>query len=109
MRHFRLAKALDRFKANRDRDEHQRNRVDQRRNSYPVVADSLRERITEVYQVQSVTGIRSEGLRVGVVANDNKAKLVPITIGRDDGRVVEVTVGLQPTIVPLLLMSWASP
>ena len=39
---------------------------------------------------------RSEGLRVGVVANDNKAKLVPITIGRDDGRVVEVTVGLQP-------------
>jgi multidrug efflux pump subunit AcrA (membrane-fusion protein) len=33
---------------------------------------------------------------VGIVADNNKAKLVPITIGRDDGRVVEVTVGLQP-------------
>ena len=38
---------------------------------------------------------QSQGLRVGIVVN-NKAKLVPITIGRDDGRVVEVTVGLQP-------------
>jgi hypothetical protein len=39
---------------------------------------------------------RSDVLRVGIVVNNNKAKLVPITIGRDDGRVVEVTVGLQP-------------
>lgn len=38
---------------------------------------------------------RSEGLRVGIVEN-NKARLVPITIGRDDGRVVEVVEGLQP-------------
>jgi RND family efflux transporter MFP subunit len=37
---------------------------------------------------------RSEGLRVGVVQG-NKAKLVPITIGRDDGRTVEVVEGLQ--------------
>ena len=37
---------------------------------------------------------RSEGLRVATVV-DGKAKLVPITIGRDDGRVVEVTQGLQ--------------
>ena len=37
---------------------------------------------------------RSEGLRVGVVKN-NIAKLVPITIGRDDGRSVEVSSGLQ--------------
>jgi RND family efflux transporter MFP subunit len=37
---------------------------------------------------------RSEGLRVGVVKN-NIAKLVPITIGRDDGRSVEVASGLQ--------------
>jgi RND family efflux transporter MFP subunit len=37
---------------------------------------------------------RSEGLRVGVV-NNNIAKLVPITIGRDDGRSVEVSSGLQ--------------
>jgi RND family efflux transporter MFP subunit len=39
---------------------------------------------------------RSEGLRVGVVKNNNKAKLVPIMIGRDDGTVVEVIEGLQP-------------
>lgn len=38
---------------------------------------------------------RAEGLQVATVV-DNKAKLVPITIGRDDGRVVEVTQGLQP-------------
>src|SRR5579883_2314367 len=38
---------------------------------------------------------RSEGLRVAIIEG-NKAKLVPITIGRDDGRVVEVTAGLHP-------------
>ena len=37
---------------------------------------------------------RSEGLRVGVVQGD-KAKLVPITIGRDDGKTVEVASGLR--------------
>ncbi len=37
---------------------------------------------------------RSQGLQVAK-AVDGKAKLVPITIGRDDGRVVEVTEGLQ--------------
>ena len=37
---------------------------------------------------------RSEGLRVATV-EDNKAKLVPITIGRDDGRTVEVIRGLN--------------
>jgi multidrug efflux pump subunit AcrA (membrane-fusion protein) len=37
---------------------------------------------------------RSEGLRVAIVQN-NKATLVPITIGRDDGRTVEVIQGLN--------------
>jgi RND family efflux transporter MFP subunit len=37
---------------------------------------------------------RSEGLRVAIVRGD-KARLVPITIGRDDGKTVEVTQGLQ--------------
>ena len=37
---------------------------------------------------------RSDGLRVGIVQN-NKARLVPIMIGRDDGKVVEVVNGLQ--------------
>ena len=38
---------------------------------------------------------RSEGLRVGVVRN-NRAQLVPITIGRDYGATVEVISGLTP-------------
>jgi RND family efflux transporter MFP subunit len=37
---------------------------------------------------------RSEGLRVGTVQGD-KARLVPITIGRDDGKTVEVVSGLN--------------
>jgi RND family efflux transporter MFP subunit len=40
---------------------------------------------------------RSEGLRVAVIRGDDKVKLVPITIGRDDGRTVEVVEGLQPS------------
>jgi RND family efflux transporter MFP subunit len=39
---------------------------------------------------------RQEGLRVVTVVNGNKAKLVPITIGQNDGRVVQVIEGLQP-------------
>ena len=39
---------------------------------------------------------RSEGLRIGIVVDNNKAKLLPITIGRDDGRNVEVVSGLKP-------------
>ncbi|MBV8436761.1 MAG: efflux RND transporter periplasmic adaptor subunit, partial [Silvibacterium sp.] len=39
---------------------------------------------------------RSEGLRVGIIQGD-KAKLVPITIGRDDGKAVEVVSGLKPS------------
>jgi RND family efflux transporter MFP subunit len=39
---------------------------------------------------------RSEGLRVGVVRN-GRAELVPVTIGRDFGAIVEVVAGLQPT------------
>jgi RND family efflux transporter MFP subunit len=38
---------------------------------------------------------RQEGLRVATVANGNKVNLVPITIGQDDGRVVQVIEGLQ--------------
>jgi len=39
---------------------------------------------------------RSEGLRIGVVENGNTAKLLPITIGRDNGDTVEVVEGLSP-------------
>lgn len=38
---------------------------------------------------------RSKGLQVGTVVNGNKARLVPITIGYDDGNVVEVVNGLN--------------
>ena len=38
---------------------------------------------------------RSQGLQVGIVEDGNKAKLIPITIGRDDGNTVEVIDGLQ--------------
>jgi RND family efflux transporter MFP subunit len=38
---------------------------------------------------------RSEGLRVALVDQDNKAKLVPIVLGRDDGATVEVISGLN--------------
>ena len=37
---------------------------------------------------------RSEGLRVAVV-RDGRAELVPVTLGRDYGRSVEVVAGLQ--------------
>jgi len=37
---------------------------------------------------------RSEGLRVAVV-KDNKAELIPLTLGRDFGSEVEVLVGLN--------------
>ena len=39
---------------------------------------------------------RSEGLRVAVV-REGKARLVPITISRDDGKTVEVSEGLHPS------------
>jgi multidrug efflux pump subunit AcrA (membrane-fusion protein) len=37
---------------------------------------------------------RTEGLRVGVVEGD-KARLVPVVLGHDDGREVQVTSGLE--------------
>ncbi len=38
---------------------------------------------------------RAQGLQVAVVEN-NKVRLVPITIGQDDGRVIQVVSGLTP-------------
>jgi hypothetical protein len=37
---------------------------------------------------------RSEGLRVPIVVNGNRAALVPVVLGRDFGNTVEVTSGL---------------
>ena len=44
---------------------------------------------------------RSEGLRVAVVRN-GRAELVPVTLGRDYGRSVEVVAGLQATDAVIL-------
>jgi RND family efflux transporter MFP subunit len=44
---------------------------------------------------------RSEGLQVAVV-RDGRAELVPVKIGRDYGRSIEVVMGLQPTDVVIL-------
>jgi RND family efflux transporter MFP subunit len=44
---------------------------------------------------------RSEGLRVAVV-RDGRAELVPVTLGRDYGRSVEVVAGLQATDAVIL-------
>jgi RND family efflux transporter MFP subunit len=38
---------------------------------------------------------RKEGLRVGVVVNDNTAHLVPVVIGEDDGANVQIVTGLS--------------
>ena len=42
----------------------------------------------------SAVMFRSEGLRVAIVIDGNKAKLLPITLGRDYGNQVEVSSGL---------------
>ena len=39
---------------------------------------------------------RTEGLRVAIVGPGDRAKMVPITVGKDDGRVVEIVEGLTP-------------
>jgi RND family efflux transporter MFP subunit len=44
---------------------------------------------------------RSEGLRVAVV-RDGRAELVPVTLGRDYGRSVEVVTGLSPSDAVIL-------
>ncbi len=39
---------------------------------------------------------RTEGLRVAVVGPNNKVRLAPIEVGKDDGSVVEIVEGLSP-------------
>jgi RND family efflux transporter MFP subunit len=62
----------------------------------------VRVHLTLPKEIRSVTVpantllFRAEGLRVGVVRN-GRAELVPITLGRDYGSIVEVVSGLQPT------------
>jgi len=43
----------------------------------------------------SAVMFRAEGLRVAVVVDGNKAKLLPVTLGRDFGNQVEISTGLE--------------
>ena len=45
---------------------------------------------------------RSEGLRVGIVSNGNRAALVPVTLGRDFGTNIEVLSGLTDNALVIL-------
>jgi RND family efflux transporter MFP subunit len=73
--------------------------VDNRKGElYPGAYMQVHFKLTEAHPSMiipvSTLMFRTEGLRVAVV-NNNIAKLVPIVIGRDDGRSVEVASGLQ--------------
>jgi RND family efflux transporter MFP subunit len=39
---------------------------------------------------------RREGTQVGVLGPDNTARVVPVTIGQDDGKTVQIVSGLKP-------------
>lgn len=67
--------------------------------AYTEVHFQLKVAKTTLIVPVSVLLFRQEGLRVVTVvhsANGDVAKLVPITIGQDDGRVVQVVEGLRP-------------
>jgi len=64
--------------------------------SYVFVHLALPKQIASVTVPASTLLFRAEGLNVAVV-RDGQAQLVPVTIGRDDGAVVEIRSGLQPT------------
>ncbi len=64
--------------------------------AYAEVRLKLAERGNVMIVPVSTMLFRTEGLRVAVVGPDNKARLVPITVGRDDGTDVEVVGGLKP-------------
>jgi len=64
--------------------------------SYVFVHLALPKQIASVTVPASTLLFRAEGLHVAVV-RDGQAQLVPVTIGRDDGAVVEIRSGLQPS------------
>jgi RND family efflux transporter MFP subunit len=63
--------------------------------AYVFVHLKLPQAIRSVTVPANTLLFRSEGLRVAVV-RDGRAELVPITIGRDYGSMVEVVAGLRP-------------
>ncbi len=63
--------------------------------AYGQVRLSLNTGVTSLIVPVPTMIFQSQGLQVAVVEN-GKAKLVPITIGQDDGRVIQVVHGLTP-------------
>jgi RND family efflux transporter MFP subunit len=64
--------------------------------AYAFVHLSLPRRQTSLSVPVNTLLFRSEGPQLAVV-RDGQAQLVSVTIGRDDGRTIEITSGLQPT------------
>jgi RND family efflux transporter MFP subunit len=63
---------------------------------YTQVHFQLRSTTRTLIIPASTLLFRQQGLQVATVVNGNTAKLVPIVIGQDDGRVVQVIQGLTP-------------
>lgn len=63
---------------------------------YTQVHFQLKDAKQQLIIPASTLLFRQDGLKVATVVNGNTAKLVPITIGQDDGRVVQVIEGLAP-------------
>ncbi len=63
--------------------------------SYGVVSLHLNTGVQSMIIPVPTMVFRAQGLQVGIVEN-GKAKLIPITVGQDDGRVVQVVTGLRP-------------
>lgn len=69
---------------------------DLRPGSYAEVHLQIPEGSRSLIVPVSVLLFRSEGLRVGVVRDGNKAVLLPVVLGKDYGNEVEVVSGLAP-------------
>ncbi len=63
--------------------------------AYGEVKLSLNTGVSSLIVPVPAIVFRAQGLQVAIVQN-GKAKLVPITIGQDDGRVIQVVSGLTP-------------
>lgn len=63
--------------------------------AYVTVHMKVPEQIKSVTVPSNTLLFRSEGLRIGVVKGD-KVELVPVIVGRDYGRDIEILSGLQP-------------
>jgi RND family efflux transporter MFP subunit len=64
--------------------------------SYAEVQFHLKSTSPTLMVPVSALLFRAEGLRIAIVGPDNRAKLVPVTVGRDYGTRIEVLSGIGP-------------